>query len=103
MLLFLVLTFHFEHCHREVTSRTCNFEKSELSKNFPSRNYELESCSYGSFLLGIWKLWELLHSWCLVSGNLQAVKMSFPTSAHLMCKVGEGKKQNKTTKVCQSM
>lgn len=32
MLLFLVLTFHYEHV--EVTSQNRNSEKSELSKNF---------------------------------------------------------------------
>lgn len=73
--------------------RTHNFEKSELSKYFLSRNYEPESCSYESFLLGIRKRWKLLHSWGLVSSNLQAVRMSFPTSipSQSMYKVGENK------------
>lgn len=51
-LLFLVPTFHDECRHVEMTSRNRNSEKSELLKNFPSRNYELKRHSGGSFVPG---------------------------------------------------
>lgn len=75
LLFLLPPPFHNEPCPVEVTSWNHNWKNPDI----PSRNYELDWCSNGSFLLGNSETSQLVPSWSWMQHKCTVISSSSPS------------------------